>query len=246
MTKHYAATNPGKVRKNNEDSFFAKEYKGYGIYVLADGMGGYQGGEEASKIAVETAYVCFKKAIDTGKMETSIEIKEKIKDVISRVNKKILNQASKSEELKNMGTTMVVAITNNDSLYYSSVGDSRLYLLRKNEILSQITIDDTYINKLISDGVITEEEAEKHPQRHVLTKAVGIAKKIETEEEEILLEKGDILLLCSDGVTNMVSKEKIEEILLESKKTDTTIKLINKANENGGQDNSTAIVVTNF
>ena len=246
MTKHYAATNPGKVRKNNEDSFFAKEYENYGIYVLADGMGGYQGGEEASKIAVETAFVCFKKAIDTGTMNSPDEIKETIKDVIARVNKKILNQASKSEELKNMGTTMVVAITNENSLYYSSVGDSRLYLLRKGEILSQITVDDTYINKLIVDGVITEKEAETHPQRHVLTKAVGISKKIETEEEVIELQKGDTLLLCSDGVTNMVEKKDIENILKESKKVDTALKLIEKSNENGGQDNITAIVVTNY
>lgn len=244
MTKHYAATHPGRVRKNNEDSFFAKEYEGIGIYILADGMGGYQGGEEASKIAVETAFNCLKKAIDTGEMKASEDIKKKIKDTIAKVNKKILNQASKSVELKNMGTTMVAAIVNKDILYYSSVGDSRLYLLRKNNILSQLTIDDTYINKLISDGVITEKEAEKHPQRHVLTKAVGISKKIETEEHEIELKKGDILLLCSDGVTNMLNEHEIEDILSTPNSENIALKLINEANENGGQDNITAIVVT--
>ena len=246
MTKHYAATNPGKIRKNNEDSFFSTEYENYGIYILADGMGGYQGGEEASRIAVETAYSCFKKAIDKEELQTSLEIKEKIKDIIARVNKKILLVASKSEELKNMGTTMVVAITKDDIVYYSSVGDSRMYLLRKNEILSQVTVDDTFINKLISDGVITQEEAEKHPQRHVLTKAVGIAKKIETEENEIQLEKGDVLLLCSDGVTNMVDEKNIERILKNSKNSDTAIDLIAEANNNGGQDNITAVVITNY
>ncbi|MEG0073496.1 MAG: Stp1/IreP family PP2C-type Ser/Thr phosphatase [Clostridia bacterium] len=243
MNKHYAATHPGKIRKNNEDSFVAEVYEDYGIYVLADGMGGYSGGEIASKVAVETSLSCLKKAIDLGQMNTASEIKDKIKDTINRVNKKILTLASRDESLKSMGTTIVLAVIFEDQIYYSNVGDSRLYMLRKGEILTQLTVDDTYVGKLLADGLITEKEAEKHPQRHMLTKAVGIAKKIDTSVQEIELKKGDILLLCSDGVTNMIDDIDLQEFLIKSKNVDTSLEVINEANKRGGQDNITTIVI---
>ncbi len=243
MLKYYANTNVGMQREKNEDYYKVGAYEGYNVYIVADGMGGYQGGEIASKLAVIDTFENIEKAIDKGLIKTPNGIGLTIIDAIKRANNKVFEYSKKDEKLKNMGTTIIVAIEKDDKLYYASLGDSRIYKCSNN--LEQITIDDTYVGALLKDGVITEEEAKVHPQRHVLTKALGIGKKIDLSYNEIDLKSGDVILMCTDGVTNMVPKEKLEEILIENRNTDKNVAdvIIKEANLGGGTDNSTAVVI---
>ena len=175
MQKYYANSNVGMQRQKNEDYYKVFTYAGYNIYIVADGMGGYQGGEIASKMAVETISSSIETAIDKGLIETKNGIGLTIIDSIKRANLKIFEYAKKDEKYKNMGTTIVVVVEKNKKLYYVTVGDSRIYILSNK--LKQISKDDTYVAALVKDKIITEEEAKVHPQRHVLTKALGIGKK---------------------------------------------------------------------
>lgn len=243
MLKYYANTNVGKQREKNEDYFKVGTYEGYNVYIVADGMGGYHGGEIASKLATEETFENILKAIDKGLINSPNGIGLTIIDAIKRANNKVYEYSRKDENLKNMGTTIIVAIEKDNKLYYASLGDSRIYKYTKK--LEQITIDDTYVFALLKDGIITEEEAKVHPQRHVLTKALGIGKKIELSYNEVDIKEGDVILMCTDGITNMISNPKIEEILVKNKDTDLNVAdtLIKEANSNGGTDNSTAVVI---
>ena len=243
MQKYYANSNVGMQRQKNEDYYKVFTYAGYNIYIVADGMGGYQGGEIASKMAVETISSSIETAIDKGLIETKNGICLTIIDSIKRANLKIFEYAKKDEIYKNMGTTIVVVVEKNNKLYYVTVGDSRIYIL-SNE-LKQISKDDTYVAALVKDKIITEEEAKVHPQRHVLTKALGIGKKVELSYNEREINNKDILLICTDGITNMIEDKEISKILDENRNTEIDVanKLIESANKNGGKDNSTAIVV---
>ena len=243
MQKYYANSDVGMQREKNEDYYKAFTYAGYNIYVVADGMGGYQGGDIASKMAVETITSTIEQAIDNKLIETKNGIGLTIIESIKRANLKIFEFASQDKKYENMGTTIVVVIEKDNKLYYVTVGDSRIYIL--SDKLKQISKDDTYVAALVKDNIITEEEAKVHPQRHVLTKALGIGKKVELEYNEIKVNNNDILLLCTDGITNMVEESKISEILEANRNTQINVvdKLIESANNNGGKDNSTAIVV---
>ncbi len=224
--KFGAMSDVGKVRINNEDSYKI----GQNYAIVADGMGGHNKGEVASKMAVDIISDFI-----TGKKCGPVQ-------AIEAANKEIFKKSGKAE-FSGMGTTVVMCVLEEDKALIANVGDSRGYILRDGEI-KQITKDHSLVQKLIDDGEITQEEAEMRADKSVILRAVGSAKdvKVDVFENDIL--KGDIILLCSDGLTNCVEKEEITKTLEKNisiqKKAE---ELVKKANTNGGFDNITAVLL---
>lgn len=229
MAQVFQATHVGKVRYNNEDSLAVIEPK---TYVVADGMGGASAGEVASQMLVET--------VKNFLLKTEQLWDEKIlAQAILLANDKILNTARRHEEYYGMGTTATILHEEGGRGYFAHVGDSRLYLLR-NGALRQITEDHSYVETLIRRGEITIEEARFHPMKNVLTQAVGAMTNPEIDTLNFSTERGDIFLLCTDGLTNMVDDAAIAKILQTAENPATA--LIEAALEAGGKDNVTVIV----
>ena len=228
--KYTARTDVGLKRENNEDNLYAKVYdQSNALFVVCDGLGGYSCGEVASKVAVNCIKDNFEQNIEKLQTENEEEITKYILQLILTANEKIFSMQMSNPKY--------------NIIYYSSVGDSRLYYIDNNiEKIEQITIDDTYVNELIKKKIIDKSEAQTHPQKHVLTKALGIFNTVETEVKVLSKEDG-YLLLCSDGLTNML---KNEDILQEIKKTNfmtLSDSLVDSANRNGGTDNISVVVV---
>ena len=238
-----AKTDVGLKRKNNEDSYFAKKYsKDISICIVADGLGGYEGGEVASNILVTKMSEYFESNINE-KLNEEKYVKDVLIDALNIANLEIYKLEKTDVKYKGMGTTVSLVAIIYGKIYYLSVGDSRIYYTDKNMLdLIQVTEDDTYVNTLIKTNVINKEEADNHPQKHVLTKAVGIFENIETIVH-ILEKDSGYIMLCTDGITNMLSNKETLQILRKNKFENLAEKLISKANENGGLDNSTAIVI---
>ncbi len=232
MVKVYTATDVGRVREVNEDSFtvIAPE-----TYVVADGMGGHAAGEVASRILVDTA----KELLDRPEVFYSELV---LKKAVLRANDAILSQASEVPEYAGMGTTATLFHREGEQGIWAHVGDSRIYLLRGQE-LCQITRDHSLVEDLVENGSITREEARNHPRKNILTRAVGAEENLLVDTGSLRLQNGDRLLLCSDGLTNMVTDAQIQEILQDGHPMDKAAVLVQKALEAGGTDNITAIVV---
>ena len=230
MAKVYQATHTGKVRYNNEDALIVIEPK---TFVVADGMGGALAGEIASQMLVET--------VKNFLAKTPAPWHEKIlAQAILLANDKILNEARRHEEYRGMGTTATILSLDNGQAYFAHVGDSRLYLLRNN-FFRQMTYDHSYVETLVRRGELTPEEARVHPMKNVLVQAVGAVPDITIDKANFPTEHGDIFLLCTDGLTNMVEDESIKKILQSA--SDPADALINAALEAGGKDNISVIVV---
>ena len=242
--KFVAKTDVGKKRKNNEDSYYAKNLgNDVELYIVADGLGGYEGGEIASKVLVEK----ISSYIESNKKRLGTLSHEKVMSVIKMglliANEEIYKLEKTSEKYKGMGTTVVLVLKVKEDIYYLSVGDSRIYYINnKCDKIEQVTVDDTYVNELIKTNVIKEEEAVNHPQKHVLTKAVGILKNISAEVSLLNIKEGYIML-CSDGVTNMLTEENILHIFKRNKFENLADKIVEQANANGGLDNITTIII---
>lgn len=223
------ASHQGMVRKNNEDAMFpttSGESDGGAVLMVADGMGGHVAGEVASRLAVNAAA--------SNDLSPS--------DRVAAGNRAIREEVSREPEFEGMGTTMTLVALAGDVARFGHVGDSRAYLLRGGE-LRQITEDHTVANEYVALGRISAEEAATHPQRHMLTRTLGLTRFVNVDEPEVPLEEGDRLLLCSDGLTEMVSDEVIADTLGNSTPDDVVWKLIDLANEAGGVDNITVIVI---
>ena len=205
-----AKSDVGRKRSNNEDSFFAKIYnENIALFIVADGLGGYASGEVASKIVTDTISTYVENNLNFLAAMNSKQIMESIKKVVLEANKKIYSLEKTDVKYDNMGSTVVLALKVSNDMYYTSIGDTRLYYISdKMDKIEQITIDDTYVNELIKTRIITEEEAKVHPQRHVLTKAVGITKDLKFNVEKLNKKRG-YLLFCSDGLTNMLEDKEI-------------------------------------
>lgn len=237
-------TDVGKKRKNNEDSLLAKKINdNIYLFIVADGLGGYSSGEVASFMATDIANSIVSSKKDELQYFDDEKMISFIKDMVGKINLEIFNKEKEDEKYKGMGTTIVAVLKINDNIYYFSVGDSRLYYItpRKDEII-QITTDDTYVNELIKNNVITKEEAITHPQKHMLTKALGVASKVSITVNRVEKKDG-YLLLCSDGVTNMLSDEDILDVIRTSRFDNLAENIIETANNNGGVDNITAVIV---
>ena len=244
MIKAYAKSDVGKVRELNEDSFYISDsLDEIQLYILADGMGGYKGGEVASKLAIQSA---------KNYIESNFKEIEKDKDSIIQLvgssieyaNMIVYEKSKENKELNGMGTTLDVCLIYNNRVFIGHVGDSRVYRIRK-EFMRKLTQDHSYVQKLVKDGTITKEEAVHHPQKNMLMKALGCNAFVEPDVMVKGFLKDDILIMNSDGLTNLVSQE---DIFKEAKKDieQAPKELVNLANEKGGYDNITVVVIKNI
>jgi len=233
-------TDIGRKRQNNEDNFYVNLEKK--LFVVADGMGGHQAGEVASQMAVES----LKNSLSTLKLNEmeSEKIKEHILRSMLNAHNEIVEKAKQDINLSGMGTTVVLALGVDDKYYISHVGDSRAYLIRDKNI-TQLTDDHTVVAELLKAKMITPEEAKTHKMRHVLTQALGSNTQIIPSIKVITIQEGDILLLCTDGLTDMLTDEEILSVILKHKEDieKTAQALVDKANEKGGKDNITIVLV---
>jgi len=239
-----AGSDVGKAREMNQDYYYISnlETDNIKLYILADGMGGYKGGEIASKLAVTCVknYICNNFSQIPKEKEDIIKL---INSSIEYANMIVYEKSSEVADLRDMGTTLDVAILYNNKVFIGHVGDSRIYRVRKN-IIRKLTIDHSYVEKLVRDGSITKEEAFNHPNKNMLLKAVGCNNLVKPDVFYKGFLKGDILLMCSDGLTNMVKETNIYNILLNNPEKPVEA-LINEANSKGGLDNITVIIVDN-
>ena len=237
-------TDVGKVRTNNEDSVYINiESK---ILMIADGMGGHNGGEIASKLAVEIVSKYLTDRIENNILN-EIEIDNYLVQALNLANSKIRIEGSHNPSLYNMGTTLVLCvISETNNLHIANIGDSRLYIIDiQREKISKLTIDHTLAENQYRDGKISKEYADKHPLRHILAQALGISEQINPYLTNCKWHQGEYLLLCSDGLTDMIYENEILNIFKENykKKCDQICKsLVEKAINNGGLDNVTTIV----
>ena len=239
--KTYYQTDPGKVRSHNEDSVnIVKNRNNEYLVVVADGMGGHKAGEVASSLAVNELSKRFAELSSVGSKEEAVIW---LKEIIDEINVKILRYAEEHVDAMGLGTTCVCSIITDDFLLFGNVGDSSGYVL-KNGRLYKVTRDHTLVNILLENGELTESAAKTHPQKNVLMKALGASEEIDMDIFDV--EKNlDGVLLCSDGLTNMVSVEQMEKILGDKDLDleDQVGKMIMKANMRGGTDNITVACV---
>ncbi|HMA59279.1 MAG TPA: Stp1/IreP family PP2C-type Ser/Thr phosphatase [Halanaerobiales bacterium] len=227
-------TNIGNNRQKNEDSYLILQpEEKTAVLAVADGMGGHNAGEVASEIAIES--------IRDYTFEFDQEIIPQIKSVITEANQNIRDCSQDYENYQDMGTTLTLGILKDNQLYYGHVGDSRIYLF--NGDLNQITTDHSLVNDLIENKSISPDEAFDHPKKNIITQALGIDKDLEIQTDKVDISKEDIIMLCTDGLSDMIRFENIQEIF----KKDQSIKemieeLGSKALTNGGTDNITIIM----
>lgn len=236
-----ALTDIGLIRKKNQDSFFLSEKEDLPLFIIADGMGGHKGGEVASSDAINIIKKMFIE-------NREILINEKnIKDIIyksiEKANKYIYKKSLDFEEYKGMGTTVSLCYIFKDYVFIGHVGDSRIYRIANDNII-QITEDHSLVNELIKKGEITKKEAYNHPQKNMITRAVGTSYDLEIDLEEFKYEKDNKLLLCTDGVFNMLQDYEILEIIKDNIFiSDAIDEIVNRAKTNGGSDNITAMII---
>ncbi|MDX6652127.1 MAG: family protein phosphatase [Solirubrobacterales bacterium] len=221
-------TDTGRQRRANEDSFFARAP----LFAVADGMGGAQAGEVASKIAAEA----FEPALREGQAP-----ERQLARIVKNANKRIHELAKDDASRAGMGTTLTAALIGDGEVSFAHVGDSRAYRLRDGE-LKQLTNDHSLVEELRRQGRLTDEQAVDHPQRSIITRALGPEPDVDVDTMTFPAKEGDVYLLCSDGLTTMVLEERIAQILRGATSLDTAVrKLIQEANQNGGRDNITAV-----
>lgn len=236
-----ARTDPGKVRSSNQDSYAAGEFRnGVAWAVVCDGMGGSVGGNIASSTAVRS----ISERITTAYREnmSSSSIRNLLVTAITNANFEIFDMATANPELSGMGTTVVAAIMDEETLYVAHAGDSRAYVLDKKGI-TQITRDHSLVQKMIENGEITAEEATRHPSKNLITRALGVDENLRVDFNEAPCAEGTMLLICTDGLTNYVSDDEILETVLGGRHTDFAGTLVDLANEHGGGDNITVVAV---
>lgn len=238
----YGKTNIGKVRDVNQDAFAYGEPNENSCFAfVCDGMGGQNGGNVASQLARDILVDEFFRGL-TGKNNIDT-ISKMVANAYVIVNKRILNKAILNKKLNGMGTTVVSAVLLGDDLLVSNVGDSRAYLYTS-EMLTQITVDHSYVQMLVDSGEITEEEARVHPRRNEITRAIGVLPDVEYDFFWSKVRPGDVLLLCTDGLTSVCSDSEIKQVLKSGKNIKHLVnRLINLANSNGGYDNITVILL---
>lgn len=248
----YGITDIGKKRQKNEDTFFIN--RSLNLYIVADGMGGHAAGEKASKYAVE-AINQFMEHTQAGEELTwpfSYDInlsliENRLKAAIHIAHKKIVEIAQSDFNFKGMATTVVTSIIADGLLHIGHVGDSRAYLIRDGKII-QLTTDHSWVNEQLRYGIINAQQAKSHPFKNVVTRALGGPQELEVDLITEKLIDGDIILLCSDGLTSMVDDNDLITIILSFKNDIQTagIKLIELANSKGGNDNITLILIQYF
>ena len=233
----YGKSDIGKKRSTNQDSILVNDR--LGLYAVADGMGGHKGGETASSMALEVLNSAVEKISDK---KDSIQIAPFLKEAVSLASMKIFERSLMDENLRGMGTTFVGLCLSGDNAYIAQVGDSRVYLYRDGD-LWKVTEDHSLINEQIRSGLITKQEAEKLNYKNVITRSVGFEEIVNVDVYTREVESGDVFLLCSDGLTGMLSDEEIKDCINPKNMAASVDKLIHNANEAGGADNVSVILL---
>ena len=237
-----AISDVGKVREINEDNYYIYE-NDIKFYIVADGMGGHKSGEVASAIGINAIKDHLLKYLKDENEEQSI--KGIIYQAFHQANKEIYNKSLEDKDCEGMGTTITMALLIDNKLYIGHVGDSRGYILR-NGVLEQLTQDHSLVAELVRSGSITEREAMRHPQKNIITRSLGTDKNVKVDIFTLDFKKEDILILCTDGLTNSVDKYELQSILNNmDEPIDACNELISLANKRGGYDNVTALIVEN-
>ena len=239
--KAFAATDVGKVRKVNQDCVFSSTVPVGclpNLFIVADGMGGHKAGDIASRLTVDSV-------VDKLSKVNSKDYISVITDTIIKVNKEVIDKAAESQDYAGMGTTLVVATVFDNILKVANVGDSRLYVI--GEDIIQITRDHSLVEEMVRLGGINEEEARNHPDKNIITRAIGVKENVEADFFEFSLKKGDTILMCTDGLCNMVDDEEIFAIIKGARDiVEAGRTLIDRANENGGKDNIGVVLAQPF
>lgn len=240
--KSFAITDVGKRRELNEDYIYTSD-KMIGqlpnLFLVADGMGGHNAGDYASRYTIEKIV----ETIET--LPKGQDAEEMIQEAICLANAYIYEEAGKNSSLSGMGTTLVAATVQGENVTVANIGDSRLYIV--NQKITQITKDHSFVEEMVTMGEIDKETARNHPDKNIITRAIGVKELVLADFFEVRLEKEDKLLLCTDGLTNMLRDEEIRRIIEDSADIEEAAKaLIAAANENGGRDNISVVLVEPF
>ena len=238
----YSATDVGQKRKMNQDYVFASaDPVGNlpNLFVVADGMGGHNAGDYASSHAVGTVVEEIRQDADFNPIKV-------IRHAIESANTEIITPAQNDENLRGMGTTMVVATIVGHYAYVANVGDSRLYLV--NQQILQVTKDHSLVQEMVRMGEINAEQARNHPDKNIITRALGAERTVDIDFFDLKLEPGNVILMCSDGLSNMVEDSQIREIISDTEKNleEKGKILISEANRNGGKDNIAVVLIEPF
>lgn len=239
MLKTFSITNVGRKRKLNQDFVYTSE-RPVGclpnLFIVADGMGGHKAGDYASKMTVETIVEEVENSKETERTRV-------LEDAIRSANRLVRARAQESADLEGMGTTVVAATCEGNSLCVANVGDSRLYVANHREI-RQITKDHSWVAEMVRRGGMGKEEARNHPDRNIITRAVGADEDVRADFFTVQLKEGDLILMCTDGLTNMLEDEEIRMILDGARDmVEKAEDLVDAANERGGRDNISVILI---
>lgn len=230
------------VREINEDSYnmIAGNEKTPYVFIIADGMGGHSCGEIASRAAVE--YISDSMIRDSKRFMPKESCEAELRKLVEDTNSAVYQKSLERPEVNGMGTTLTMAVVVNTTITVAHVGDSRLYMVRDGS-MQQVTEDHSYIEELVRKGSLTREEAEKHPRKNVITRAVGCTPELEVDILSLEMKKNDIFLLCTDGLTNMLDEDEIYDTAKGNKPEVACEQLIEAAKKHGGEDNITVIVI---
>lgn len=233
--KVFGRSDIGKVRSNNEDAFLTTDKDG--IFLVADGMGGHKAGEVASNITRDVI------STKLTRQDAGNNVEALIREAFLDANEKVRSTASANTDQQGMGCTCVLLMLREQNFFIAHVGDSRIYLFRKGQ-LKQVTRDHSYVEELFIRGLINEEEKKGHPYRNQITRYIGCSSKLEVDITSGPVWNGDVFLLCSDGLTEEVKDDKLEEIFSKNLDPDATANLlIEEALKNGGKDNVSVVIV---
>lgn len=239
-------TDRGIVRSTNQDDFKIGNLPGGAVYaVVCDGMGGANGGNIASSTAVKTIereiVAGFSEELVKSSDETAIKLL--IDKAVKIANKEVYDLSCLETDLSGMGTTVVVCVCSPEFIVCANAGDSRAYLIGK--CYEQITHDHSIVQEMVENGKITSDEALTHPQKNIITRALGVENDLELDFTKLAFQNGETLLICTDGLTNMVEDKTIEEVIRKEKPEICTEKLVELANQEGGNDNITVVIINN-
>jgi len=238
----FGLTDVGKRRDSNEDDFLLEP--GRGVYAVADGMGGHAAGEIASHLAIETLREVLDRDPTSGEPISDEDAAEWLRDAVVEANRRICDSIRLHEERRGMGTTVVALVHSGENAVVGHVGDSRLYLLRGNE-LRRMTSDHSWVNEQVKLGLMNDDTAQRHPMRNIVTRALGSRPEVLVDLTSLQVQSGDVCLLCSDGLNTMLSDEQIHSILRDHRDDpeEACSALVQEANRHGGEDNVTVVVL---